>query len=356
MKKLCFLLLFLPFVCLSQTTYYNPSKQLDINITVKEPFKRVNYAEIGKNFNNAMQNELSKREALKQYYENIYYETKNSIVENSIFTNDYNIDNLINKLQSTTIKRVDVLYTLLTQGQKQPNIFESDLKKVYYEYNNNNRQLAYISKYKYQKTNTISSPNDLSEFNIIFEKVINSISSFTYDYQGNINFEINEIIYDGSKSINNILTFISMVCDKQINLDELKQKYDSKVKDEALKKTEEMRKTAYSIFGFYSSRFKTINSLNENERKKYLKNELKFIKKRMPNSYMNYFSKSDDFIAENVIFNIVDKKIIINIDEDDESKQIFNESFFNQSADFNFLYGLLIYLKDESGVKIIPAQ
>jgi hypothetical protein len=356
MRKLCLLLLLLPFVCLSQTTYYNPSQKLDINITVKEPFKRVNYAEVGQNFNNAIQSELAKREALKKYYENIYYETKNSIYENSIFTNDYNIDNLINKLQSTTIKRIDLLYNLLTQGQKQPNVFESDLKKVYYEYNNNNRQLAYISKYKYQKTNSISSPNDLSEFNIIFERVINSISSFTYDYQGNINFEINEIIYDGSKSINNILTFISMVCDKQINLDELKQKYDNKVKDEVAKKREEMQKTAYSIFGFYWTRYKTINSLNENERKKYLKNELKFIKKRMPNSYMNYFSKSDDFIAENVIFNIVDKKIIINMEEEDESKVVFNESFFNQSADFNFLHGLLIYLKDESGVKIIPAQ
>ena len=114
-----------------------------------------------------------------------------------------------------------------------------------------------------------------------------------------------------------------------------------------------MRKTAYSIIGFYEIRLKTINSLNENERNKYLKNELEFIKKRMPNTYMNYFSKSDDFIAENVIFNIVDKKIIINMDEDDESKQIFNESFFNQSEDFKFLHGLLIYLKDESGVKII---
>ena len=76
MKKLCFLLLLLPFVCLSQTTYYNPSQKLDITITVKEPFERVNYAEIGQNFNNAMQTELAKREALKKYYENIYYETK----------------------------------------------------------------------------------------------------------------------------------------------------------------------------------------------------------------------------------------------------------------------------------------
>jgi hypothetical protein len=355
MKKLCFLLLFLPFVCLSQTTYYNPSKQLDINITVKEPFKRVNYAEIGKNFNNAMQNELAKREALKQYYENIYYETKNSIIENSIFTNDYNIDNLINKLQSTTIKRIDVLYTLLTQGQKQPNIFESDLKKVYYEYNNNNRQLAYISKYKYQKTNTISSPNDLSEFNIIFEKAINSISSFTYDNQENINFEINEIIYDGSKSINNILTFISMVCDKKNDIDALKKNYEVKIKNDAVKEKEEMWKTTQSIYVLYATRLSTLNSLNENEKKKFLKNEVKFIKKRMPNSYKYYFSNSADFIPENVIFYIVDKKIFI-VKGENLDKSIFNESFFNGSTDFVFLFELLNYLKDESGVKIINPQ
>lgn len=355
MKKLCFLLLLLPFICLSQTTYYNPSKKLDINITVKEPFKRVNYAEIGKNFNNAMQNELAKREALKQYYENIYYETKNSIIENSIFTNDYNIDNLIYKLQSTTTKRIDVLYTLLTQGQKQPNIFESDLKKVYYEYNNNNRQLAYISKYKYQRTNTISSPNDLSEFNIIFEKVINSISSFTYDYQGGVNFEINEIIYDGSKSINNIITFISMVCEKKIDIDELKKKHEDKIKNDLVKKREEMWKTTQSIYVFYATRLSTLNSLNEKEKKKFLKNEVKFIKKRMPNSYMYYFSKSADFIPENVIFYIVDKKIFI-VKEKKLDESIFNESFFNGSTDFVFLFELLNYLKDESGVKIIPTQ
>lgn len=354
MKNLfAFLAIIFSFTCNSQT-YYNPSQKLDINITVREPFKPINYAEIGQNFNNSIQAELAKREALKKYYENIYFDTKNSIVENSIFTNDYVIDKLIYNLQSSTIKRIDVLYHLLTTGQKQPNIYESELKKVYYEYNNANRQIAYISKYKYQKTNAITSPNDLSEFNLIFEKVINSISSFEFDYQGNINFEVNQILFNGSKSINNILTFVSMVCDKQINLDELKQSYDNKLKDDELKEKQKMRNLAYSIFGFYVTRITTLNSLKDDKRKKYLKNELKFIKKRMPNSYMSYFSKSDDFIAENIISDIVNKKIINNMDEEDESKQIFNESFFNGSTtDFKFLLELLNYLKDESGVKII---
>ena len=48
--------------------------------------------------------------------------------------------------------------------------------------------------------------------------------------------------------------------------------------------------------------------------------------------------------------------MILNGDEVDESKQIFNESFFNRSPDFNFLLELLNYLKDESGVKIIRAK
>ena len=356
MKKFCFLLLLLPFVCLSQTTYYNPSQKLDINITIKEPYKPVNYAEIGQNFNNTIQAEIAKREAMKKYYENIYYETKNSINENSIFTNDYNIDKLIYKLQSNTIKHIDILYRLLTSGQIQPNIYESKLKKDYYEYNNSNRQLAYISKYKYQKTNSINSSADLSEFNLLFDKVLNCISSFEIDNQGEINFEVNQIIYDGSKSINDILNFVSMVCDKQIDLDELKQNFDNKAKDNAIKEKQKMREISESIYGFYATRLKTLNSLNDNERKKYLKNELKFIKKRMPSHYMYYFSKSDDFIAENVIFNIVDKKMILNGDEVDESKQIFNESFFNRSPDFNFLLELLNYLKDESGVKIIRAK
>ena len=357
MKKLCFLLLLLPFVCLSQTTYYNPSQKLDITITVKEPFKRVNYAEIGQNFNNAMQTELAKRETLKRYYENIYYETKNSIYENSIFTNDYNIDKLINNLQSSAIRKIDVLYTLLTQGQKQPNLYESELKKVYYEYNNGNRQLAYISKYKYQKTNAISSPNDLSEFNLIFEKVINSISSFEFDYQGNINFELNKILYDGNNSINNILTFVSAVCDKQINLDELKQNYDNKLKDDLIKERKEKKELAQSFFDFYANRLATLNSLDDKKRVKYLMNELKYVKKNYNHSFcQEYVSKSDKFISENVIFNIIDKKIILNRDEVDESKIIYVENFYDWSSDRKLLSILSYYLKNESGIKITRAQ
>jgi hypothetical protein len=201
MKKLCFLLLLLPFVSLSQTTYYNPSQKLDINITIKEPYKPVNYAEIGQNFNNTIQAEIAKREALKKYYENVYYETKKSISENSIFTNDYNIDKLIYKLQLTTINQVDFLYRILSNGQLKPDLFESEIKNVYYSYNNSNRQLAYISKYKYQKTNSINSSAELSEFNLLFDKVLNSISSFEIS-QGEINFVVNQIIYNGSKSVN----------------------------------------------------------------------------------------------------------------------------------------------------------
>ena len=354
MKNLfMFLAIFCSFICKSQT-YYNPSQQLDINITVREPFKPINYAEIGQNFNNVIQAELAKREALKEYYENIYYETKNSIIENSIFTNDYNIDKLIYKLQSNTLAHIDHLYRLLTQGQKEPKIFESDLKIVYYEYNNSNRQLAYISKYKYQKINTINSPNDLSEFNLIFEKVINIISSFNFDYQGNINFEVEKIIYDGSKSTNNILTFISMVCDKQINLDDLKLNYENKVKNEMLKERMQNKEIAKKIFDYYDERSATLNSMNDNERKKYLKNELKYIKKTFNRTFLqDYISSSDDFFPENILFNIIDKKIILNKDEVDDSKIIYNEKFFKWSKDLSIVRALSNYFYNESGVRII---
>ena len=50
---------------LGAQTYYNPKDEINITLTIKEPFKPINYYEIGKNFNNMLQEEAARREALK---------------------------------------------------------------------------------------------------------------------------------------------------------------------------------------------------------------------------------------------------------------------------------------------------
>jgi hypothetical protein len=69
MKKLYFLLLLMPFISLSQTTYYKyaPRKESTTVIKVENSDKKessqVNYAKVGQDFNNALNNVLAQREA-----------------------------------------------------------------------------------------------------------------------------------------------------------------------------------------------------------------------------------------------------------------------------------------------------
>ena len=69
-------------------TYYNPKTTLDITIKVIEPYKPVNYSEIGKNINDVIQKELLRRETLKRYYDDITYETQNNILTNTYLNDD----------------------------------------------------------------------------------------------------------------------------------------------------------------------------------------------------------------------------------------------------------------------------
>lgn len=350
--------IFFSYVCRSQT-YYNPRESIDINITIKEPYKPINYSQISQNFNNSIQAELARREALKSYYADIYYQTKASIYENSILTNDYQIDNLILKLRSTADEHVRGLYNLLTWGQLNPNIFESKIRAAYFEYINSNRALAYLSKYKFQKSNLLSSSDDLSEFNLLFDKAINSVSSFDFPMSSSkVSFVITDFIFEGNNSVHDILNYVTMVCDKQIDIEELKLVQEIKLKEDSIKKRQEMKEKSENILNFYQTRLNTLNSLTEKEKIKYLKGELKYIKSSYNKRYKkyilpNYTSKSSTEVSEYVVYNIVSEKMIINNEEEDDAKIVYNEEFFDNSQDYRFLVKLYEYLVDVSGVNII---
>ena len=69
MKKLYFLLLLMPFISLSQTTAckYAPrnesTKVIYVEKVSQEQTSQVNYAKVGQDFNNALNNVLARREA-----------------------------------------------------------------------------------------------------------------------------------------------------------------------------------------------------------------------------------------------------------------------------------------------------
>lgn len=68
MKKLYFLLLLMPFISLSQTTAYKyaprneSTKVIYVEKVSKEQTSQVNYAKVGQDFNNALNNVLARRE------------------------------------------------------------------------------------------------------------------------------------------------------------------------------------------------------------------------------------------------------------------------------------------------------
>lgn len=69
MKKLYFLLLLMPFISLSQTTYYKHAPRKESTTVIKvensnrQESSQVNYAKVGQDFNNALNNVLAQREA-----------------------------------------------------------------------------------------------------------------------------------------------------------------------------------------------------------------------------------------------------------------------------------------------------
>ena len=67
----------------SQKTYFDPSNKVDLTITIKESYKPVDYSKIGRDFNTMIQNELQRRENLKRYYDEIYFQTKNYFSKNN---------------------------------------------------------------------------------------------------------------------------------------------------------------------------------------------------------------------------------------------------------------------------------
>ena len=195
------LLLFWTIYSYSQT-YYNPRESIDITITVKEPFKPINYAEISQNFNNEIQRVIAERNARKKYYQDIYYQTKSSINSNSVLTNEYEIDQLIFNLQENFNYKIDAIYSQLTSGRLKENLFESNLRSTYSTYTNANRSLAYLSRFKYQNQSN-------QNFQILFKKVLSHVKGFSVTRYGNVSFMLSGIKYVGSNNVSSILNYVS---------------------------------------------------------------------------------------------------------------------------------------------------
>lgn len=208
MKNLIIFILLLYSSNLAAQTYYNPRKTLDINITFKEPYKPVDYYGISSDFSKRISSESERRELLKKYYDQIIFDTKNSIQENLLLTADSEIDALIFKLNDITYKYLDNLNNLLKRGLLKPNEYEFKVKNIYYEHINSNKIIVSLYKYKFQRETIINDEEHLREFRSKFQKSISQIQGFKIDGKDKFEF-LATGFYSKPKQIINLLDFVT---------------------------------------------------------------------------------------------------------------------------------------------------
>ena len=142
----------------------------------QERQSQVDYGAIGQDLNNSIQSEIARREALKQYYENLYYETNNEVIRETILTNDFRVDEKIMLLQDETLNSMSQVYGYLLRGSVKPAYYENHMKDVPLNFYRDNQCFVRIARYKSGKLSSLQSDSLIQAFNVNFNRAINSIS------------------------------------------------------------------------------------------------------------------------------------------------------------------------------------
>ena len=201
MKNLILLFFFIGWSKTSYTqTYYNPSNKKDLTIKIKKPNKPVDYSKIGKDFNIMIQNELQRRENLKRYHDEIYYQTKNSIYSSTVLTKDNLVNSKILMVQSEVISFLEVVNRLLKSGQIRPEEYESLVRNIFYTYMNCNQVFLQIVQYKFNKDLELGDQIKINEHNKLYTNTLNSIEKFKINNDKKIESVLNGLIYPNNTS------------------------------------------------------------------------------------------------------------------------------------------------------------
>jgi hypothetical protein len=283
-------------------TYYNPRDEINITLTIKEPYKQINYYEIGNNLNNTLQAEIARREALKRYYESIYYSTKNEVQRGTYLTNENNIDLKILLLQDETLKGINRLYNLLTSGMIQPQAYESQIQNMYYNYYRDNQLFLNLCRYKFLKINSLQSDSSKRKFNEDFSFALNSISSINVQ-NSKTEFTVigisESLTSTETRNISSIQQYVSNACDGNIEI--YKANWANKLAIQQQKENDARnfnKEWAKMSSGIFEARNEKLKNLEYHERLDYLKKERKFLNLMIGESFMEYyFGKGRKFIT-----------------------------------------------------------
>lgn len=326
MKKLILLLIF-PCLCFSQI-YFEDKQTIDLNITVKEPFKPINYAEIGKQFNNVFQEEMARRNALKQYYNDIYYQTRDLVMSNVMLTSNTTINEKILLLQEKVLKKMSMWNNLLRVGQLSPNSYPNKLKNEYYNFFSANKILLSLYNFvnKQSENSVVENFNNsiscIKDFEFKNSKVVCEVVGISEEINSSNKLGVNDLYNLIIKSSNKYLIFKDNWNKKMIlqtnKLNDIKS-FNKTWKEMAL--------------DIVKARKQKLDSYSEKEKKKFLKAEKKFLHDKLGYFIIRNFGKMNKRFANSIDIN---PEVIIYRNLKDNQK-------INVNSQANNFYKLMSY-------------
>jgi hypothetical protein len=288
---------------LSAQTYYNPKDELNITLTIKEPYKPINYYEIGQNFNNMLQEEAARREALKRYYDQIYFDTKSSVSTNTYLTDDNTLNQKILLLQNVTLENLDRQNKQLKMGMIKPENYEMQLKSCYYNYINDNQVFLNLSRYKFIRLAENKNDSLINKFNNDFKIALSSITKFSIEANRTEFTAVGlaeAVSAKEEKSINQLYGFVTNICEG--NLASYQKNWQEKnlIQQQKANTVKNFNNQWIKMVSkIMDSRDDKLQKLDEKEKLEYLKNERKYLDKMLGKDFMNYqFGKGRRFLYQ----------------------------------------------------------
>jgi hypothetical protein len=303
-------------------TYYNPSNNVNLTITIKESYKPVDYSKIGRDFNTMIQNELQRRENLKRYYDEIYFQTKNSVYSSTVLTSDNLLNSKILMVQSEVIRYLEVYNRSLKSGMMKPDEYESNVRNIYYKYMNTNQVFLQIVQFKYNKDLQLGDQTKINEHNKLYTNTLNSIDGFRFNNSEEIEFVLNGLIYPNT-TINSLYDFVRSSSEGEYET--YKTNWDDKLRDELIsiekeqkRLKEEMDKNKVVSDRLFQLRKETFDyrkmiflKLSEKERKKFRQEEKEYFIQTLENDVKDHnkklTSKKSKYILKS-IFTVEDSE------------------------------------------------
>jgi hypothetical protein len=281
------------FIASSQTYFgYQPRE--------KEAY--VDYNQVNKDLNDAIQKKIKEREELKEYYNDLYYESKNTIESSTQLSNNSTVNSKILSMQLSALSRLNGINLAMQNGTSNISYYESQINSLINNFKSANQIFLNIALYYDGKIREFKNSSEKDLFEKYFSESVNSVKDFSFvSYE--TTFSLNELVYPDC-TIKNLYHFISTSSEgkydtyknawieKQISI----QKNIENEREEREKKYQGMVNARRELF---TNRTTFINSLSKEDIEKYKKNERKHIIESLKNlKKQNAIPKNTDIKKE----------------------------------------------------------